>query len=154
MFTGRKPLVYPMAVYIYYWHTQLFCIQLRHCISTTFSMVVNPRFISFLVYPMSVYTNDLALQFMSLLAYPMAVYRILVYRTTYPVPKAVNSIFPMVVHARSITLPAYPVAVYTKSMSVLLYPEVVYTSSDIGLEYPVVVYTRSILDVWIFGMTT
>ena len=47
------------------------------------------------MYPMAVYTNDITVRIMSLLAYPMAVYRI--GKPNYSIPKALNSMFPMVV---------------------------------------------------------
>ena len=58
-------------------------------LSTIFPTAVHPRFISLLVYPMGVYTNDIMLWFMSLLADPTVVYRIGI--PNYPVPKGVNS---------------------------------------------------------------
>ena len=160
-------LVYPMAVYtisiallasdcapkIYFTasipiscvHTLLAYTTILYpikALSTIFPMVVHPRFISLLVYPMALYTNDITLRFMSLLVYPMAVYRIGV--PNYPVPKALNCMFPMVVHQRSKSLLAYPAAMYTRSISLLAYPAVVNTSIDIGLVYKAVVYIRAV----------
>ena len=61
----------------------------------------------------------------------------------YPALKAVNPMFPMVVHPRSIAFVAYPTVVYARSISLLAYPTLVYANSDMSLAYPMVVYTRS-----------
>ena len=63
---------------------------------------------------------------------------------SYPALKAVNPMFPMVVHPRSVALLVYPMVVYARCIPLLVYPTVVYTSSDISLAYPTVVYTKSI----------
>ena len=111
LYTSRDisvSLAYPMVVYIR-------SISLLAC-----PMVMNASSDIGLAYPTVVYAR-----FILQLAYPMAVY-IHYWHTQLPALKAVNPIFPMVVHPRSIAFLAYPTVVYARSISLLAYPTAVY----------------------------
>ena len=89
-----------------------------HCMFT--QRAVYTRVKSLHAYPRTGHINDITTLFMSLLANSTTEYSTSI--SNYLVPKAVKSMFPIVVHQRSVSLLAYPPAVYTRSKSLLAYP--------------------------------